>query len=253
MLTLLCWIDWQSSEPGCSFPRLKTQDFESSMFYASDGMESPPAFSLARTAACSSGWNGSKLPVSGRQLQALLGSAIPGRSGEGEASSLTQLEVVFPVINEGRLVAILALGRKGNGGSYTLEEEELVKAALRDLSARIDQAVKQEEMQAKQDDLTVLNRLMAILTSTSDFRDAFERFSEELKTVAPVDLAIMALADEDDLHRFPLTLSTAWALADRSDDPHFWDRNTVGDEGAKEPVRARSGRSPACSTRERNT
>jgi diguanylate cyclase (GGDEF)-like protein len=180
------------------------QDFEIRCCYASDSAESPPPFRLAHDSSVLIWLRREGRSLSGRQLQALLGSGLPGRADKGKPGP-DALEVLFPVINEGRLVAVLALGRKGNGGSYTLEEEDLVKSALGNLSARIDQAIKQEEMQAKQDDLTILNRLTAILTSTSDFRDAFDRFSEELKRVAPADLAIMALADEDNLHRFAAT------------------------------------------------
>ena len=187
---------------------VEDEDFDIRSFYSSDSAELPPPFSLAHDSSVLIQLRREARSLSGRQLQALLGSGLSGRADKGRPDP-DAVEALFPVIHEGRLVSILALGRKGNGRSYTLEEQDLVKAALGDLSARIDQAVKQEDMQAKQDDLLTLSRLMAILTSTSDFRDALELFSEGLKEVVPVDLAIMALADQNDLHRFPLTLNTA--------------------------------------------
>ncbi len=206
LLTLLCgsiggeraWLLLSTAED---------EDFETRCSYTSDSGKSPPPFSLAPDSSVLVWLRKEARSISGRQLQTLLRPAIPGSADKGKPKP-DELEAVFPVINEGRLVAVLALGRKVNGGSYALEEEDLVKAALDDLSARIDQAVQQEEMQAMQDDLTVLNRLMAILTSTSDFRDAFHRFSEELKEVTPVDLAAIALADGSDFHLFALSTST---------------------------------------------
>jgi diguanylate cyclase (GGDEF)-like protein len=204
LLTLLCG-SIASERAWLLLSAAQDEDFEVRCSYSADSRPSPLRFSLAPDSSVLIWLKRETRSVSGRQLQTLLASAIPGNA---EKEKFDAVEAMFPVMNEGRLVAVLALGGKGNGGSYTLEEEVVVKAALTDLSARIEQAVKQEEMQAKQDDLTVLSRLMSILTSTSDFRDAFDRFSEELKKVAPVDLAIMALADEDDLHRFALTAST---------------------------------------------
>jgi diguanylate cyclase (GGDEF)-like protein len=204
LLTLLCG-SIASERAWLLLSAAQDEDFEVRCSYSADSRPSPLRFGLAPDSSVLIWLKRETRSVSGRQLQTLLASAIPGNA---EKEKFDAVEAMFPVMNEGRLVAVLALGGKGNGGSYTLEEEVVVKAALTDLSARIEQAVKQEEMQAKQDDLTVLSRLMSILTSTSDFRDAFDRFSEELKKVAPVDLAIMALADEDDLHRFALTAST---------------------------------------------
>ncbi len=206
LLTLLCG-SIGSERAWLLLSAAEDEDFEIRCSYASDSAESVPPFSLAPDSSVLIWLRSEARPLSGRQLETRLRPAIPRMVDKGKPGS-DAVEVMFPVISEGRLVAILALGGKGNGGSYNLEEVEVVKAALTDLSARMNQAVKQEEMQAKQDDLTVLNRLTAILTSTTDFRDALERFSEELKRVVPVDLAIMALADEDNLHRFPLTLTT---------------------------------------------
>jgi len=182
--------------------------FEARCIYASDGMESPSAFSLPKGSSALIWLEREQRCFSRWELLTFPEFADSGSVGRGE-SGPTAVDMVFPMMNETRLVAILALGTKENGGSYTLEDEESVKAVLSSTSAIIEQAILRERMHIREEDLTLLNQLIAIVTSSSDFRDAFDRFAQELKTVAPVDLASITLADGDDLYVFALWTSKA--------------------------------------------
>ncbi len=197
-------------------PMAEDGGFEARCIYASDGMESPSAFSLSKGSSALICLEREQRCLSRRELQAypeLAGSEIVG-GGQPEPAAV---HMVFPVMNETRLVAILALGTKENADSYTLEDEETVKAALSSTSATIEQAILRERMHIREEVLTSLNKLIAIVTSSSDFRDAFDRFSQELKTVAPVDLASITLADGNDLYVFALWTSrpTPWQANQR--------------------------------------
>ncbi len=205
LLDLLCgsigceraWLLLPMSEEG---------DFQVRCSHIADSAQEMPSFSLAHDSSVLNWLREEARPLSGRQLQTLLRSNVQGGSDKGDPKA-NAVQAIFPVLSEGRLAAIVALAGKTTGGSYNLEEEDLVKAALDDLSARIDQSVQHEEMQARQEDLMVLNHLMAILTSTGDFRDAFDRFSLELRKVVGADAIAIALADGNDLHLFALSSS----------------------------------------------
>jgi len=190
--------------------------FEARCIYASDGMESPSAFSLPKGSSVLICLEREQRCLSRRELQAYPELAGPEIVGGGEPEPAA-IDLVFPVINETRLVAILALGTKENADSYALEDEEAVKAALSSTGAIMEQAILRERMHIREEDLTSLNQLIAIVTSSSDFRDAFDCFSQELKTVAPVDLASITLADGDDLYVFALWTSqpTPWQANQR--------------------------------------
>ena len=76
------------------------------------------------------------------------------------------------VCNETRPVAILALGTKEDGESYTHEDEETAKAAFRGIGAIMEQAVLRERLRDREEDLATLNQLVNIVTYSSDVRDA---------------------------------------------------------------------------------
>jgi len=187
-------------------PMAEDGGFEARCIYVSDGMESPSAFSLSKGSSALIWLEREERCLSRWELLTFPEFADSGSIG-GEKPEPAAVHMVFPAINETRLVAILALGTKENADSYTLEDEETVKAVLSSTSAIIEQAILRERMQVREEDLTSLNQLIAIVTSSSDFRDAFDRFSQELKTLAPVDLASITLADGDDLYVFALWTS----------------------------------------------
>jgi diguanylate cyclase (GGDEF)-like protein len=195
-------------------PMAEDGGFEARCIYASDGMESPSAFSLTKGSSALIWLEREQRCLSRRELKTFPEFA-DSESVSGGKAEPTAVDMVFPVMNETRLVAILALGTKENGDSYTLEDEESVKAVLSSTSAIIEQAILREQMHIREEDLTLLNQLVAIVTSTADIRDAFDRFSQELKTVAPVDLASITLAEGNDL--FVFALSTSKTMPWRTD------------------------------------
>jgi diguanylate cyclase (GGDEF)-like protein len=187
-------------------PMAEDGGFEVRCIYASDGMESPSTFSLTKGSSALICLEREQRCLSRRELRTFPEFADSESIG-GEKPEPAAVDMVFPVMNETRLVAILALGTKENADSYTLEDEEAVKAVLSSTSAIIEQAILRERMQAREEDLASLNQLVAIVTSSSDMRDAFDRFSQELQALAPVDLASITLADGDSLYLFALSTS----------------------------------------------
>ena len=128
-----------------------------------------------------------------------------------------RVETFFPIINDGKLIAIIALGKKRSGGAHSLEEIELITSVAKRISANVDKEFLREQLQAKEEELTVFNHLMTIMTSSINIRDAFDRFSQELKKVLPVDWATIALADGEELHFLALssTTPTPWKAEER--------------------------------------
>jgi len=155
-------------------------------------------------------------PLSKRQLHILPEFASLWEE-ERKAVETARIDAFFPLMHDRRLVAILALGEKGSGGSLTLEETELIVSVLTRITASVDKEFLRERLQAKEEELTMFNRLMSIMSSSINIREAFDRFAQELKTMAPVDWATVALADEDELYFLALSSSTPtpWAAEER--------------------------------------
>jgi diguanylate cyclase (GGDEF)-like protein len=127
------------------------------------------------------------------------------------------IDILFPIRNDDRLAGILALSRKRRGAILSLEEIDLIFAALNRFAAAIEKESMREELQAKEEELVIFNRLMSILSSSMDIQEAFDRFSKELEKVAPVDWATIALAEGNDLVFLALssTSSSPWEVQQR--------------------------------------
>ena len=188
-------------------PNTRDRGFGVRSTYASNMKEPVLPFSLRQKSRLLLWLRSERRSLSRREMATLPGFATTLSDKEGDSWD-AQVEIFFPVFREDRLVAIVALGTKQRGDSYTLEETDLIEAILSDMSASIDKESLREKMLVNEEDLIVFNRLVTVLNSSIDVREAFDRFSEELQKVAPVDWATISLADGEELHFLALSSST---------------------------------------------
>jgi len=127
------------------------------------------------------------------------------------------IDMLFPIRNDDRLAGVLALTRKRRGAVLSLEEIDLIFSALNRFGGAIEKESMREELQAKEEELVIFNRLMSILSSSMDIQEAFDRFSGELEKVAPVDWGTIALAEGDELCFLALssTSPSPWQVQQR--------------------------------------
>ncbi|MFW6056254.1 MAG: diguanylate cyclase [Chloroflexota bacterium] len=116
---------------------------------------------------------------------------------EREEVRTAGIELFLPLANRGELVAVLAVGSKAGGKSYSVEELELMHTVAGKVAASMEKQYLYEQLQKQDRELTLLNRLSRVVTSSLDMRDAFQGFSRELKKVVPLDHAAVALIDGD--------------------------------------------------------
>ncbi len=136
---------------------------------------------------------------------------------EKESIQSAQVGMFFPVMNEGRLVAVLALGKKRRDEFYTLEDLDLVESTLNRVAAPMQKEHLREQLMRREEELVVLNRLVAIITSSVNIKEIFEGFLGELKKITEVDWATIALADGDELYFLALSSVTPspWQAEER--------------------------------------
>ncbi len=105
--------------------------------------------------------------------------------------------IFLPVANHGEVVAVLAVGGKAGGRPYSVEELELMRVVTDRVAASMEKQFLYEQLQRQERELTLLNRLATVVTSSLDMKDTFNEFSRELCTVVPLDYAAVALVDGD--------------------------------------------------------
>jgi len=107
------------------------------------------------------------------------------------------IELFLPVANRGETVGVLAVGSKQDGKPYSVEELDLMGSVASRVAASMEKQYLYEQLQKQERELTLLNRLASIVTSSLDLRDIFQGFSRELKKVVPLDHAAVAMVDGD--------------------------------------------------------
>jgi diguanylate cyclase (GGDEF)-like protein len=152
-----------------------------------------------------------------------------GRWGE-ERDGLKSLdmEILFPLISRGDLIAILALGKK-ESGRYSLEDVNLVETVTSQVAASLekeylqDQFRKREkehlqkELTKREQELALINRLAAVITSSLNMREVYDAFIAELKDVVSVDWATIALIEGDEIRLEVISteVGSAWQAGEK--------------------------------------
>ncbi len=108
-----------------------------------------------------------------------------------------QIELFLPVANRGEIVAVLAAGARAGGRPYSVEELELMRVVASRVAASMEKQYLYEQLQKQERELTLLNRIASVVTSSLDMREVFHRFSLELQKVVPLDFAGVAIVDGD--------------------------------------------------------
>ncbi|MBN1152791.1 MAG: diguanylate cyclase [Dehalococcoidia bacterium] len=116
-------------------------------------------------------------------------------AGEREAIEAAQLDMFLPIANRDEVVAVLAVGGKMGGKPYSVEELDLMRIVTSRVAASMEKQYLYEQLQKQERELTLLNRLAIVVTSSMDMQETFNGFARELKNVIPLDFAAVALVD----------------------------------------------------------
>jgi len=127
-----------------------------------------------------------------------------------------EMELFMPVVSRGKLVSILILSKK-QSGRYLLEDISLLEDITSRVAVSIERGYLHEEVRQRQEELSVLDHLAAILTSSLDIREIYDNFVKELGKVIDVDLAMLALVEGEELNLLAISSegSSAWQTGDK--------------------------------------
>ncbi len=117
---------------------------------------------------------------------------------EKEGLRALDVELLFPLISRGNLIAVLALGKK-ESGKYSVEDVSLVVTVATQVAASLEKEYFQEELRKREQELALINRLSNVITSSLNIRDVYGAFITELKQVVDVNWATIALIEGDEV------------------------------------------------------
>lgn len=119
-------------------------------------------------------------------------------SDEKEGLEALEVELMFPLISRGNLIAVLALSSK-ESGRYSVEDVDLVELVATQVATSLEKEYLQEQLRKKEQELALITRLSNVITSSLHIKDVYGAFVAELKQVVDVSWATIALIEDDEL------------------------------------------------------
>ncbi len=135
---------------------------------------------------------------------------------EKDGLKALDVELLFPLVSRGSLIAILALGKK-ESGKYPLEDVNLVETVAAQVATSLEKEYLQEQLRKREQELSLINRLASVITSSLNIREVYDTFIAELKDVIDVGWATIALIEGDELHFEVLSteVGSAWQAGEK--------------------------------------
>ena len=129
---------------------------------------------------------------------------------------LDEIELFMPLISRDRLIGILALGRK-QSGRYSLEDFSLLEDIANRVAISMEKEYLREQLSERQEELSVINRASAIMTSSFDIQEIFDSFVDELRKVVDVSWAAVALIGNSNPYFLALSseIGSVWKVGER--------------------------------------
>jgi diguanylate cyclase (GGDEF)-like protein/putative nucleotidyltransferase with HDIG domain len=136
---------------------------------------------------------------------------------EKEEIRLAGVEIFVPLVNKGKLVAVVAIGERQDGKLYAVEDIDLLEAVTTEVAASMEKEHFHEQLREQDEEITLVNRLIAIITSSMSIQMIFEAFAQELKKVMDIDWATIALIDGSELYFLALssTMGSPWQTGEK--------------------------------------
>ncbi len=134
---------------------------------------------------------------------------------KGEIKS-NEIDLFVPLISRDRLIGILALDKK-QPGRYSLEDFYLLEDVTKQVAVSIEKEYLRERLREREEELSVINRCSAIITSSLDIQGIYNSFIEELKKVVDFSWSSIVLIENNYLRFLALAseIGSTWKVGDR--------------------------------------
>jgi diguanylate cyclase (GGDEF)-like protein len=136
---------------------------------------------------------------------------------ERDEAQSAEVNMFVPLMNKGNLVAIVAISERRDGKLYTVEDIDLLQFISAQVAASMEKEYSHERLREQDEEVALVNRLTAIITSSVSIQMIFEGFAQELKKVVDIDWATIALIDGSELDFLALStaIGSAWQPGER--------------------------------------
>jgi diguanylate cyclase (GGDEF)-like protein/putative nucleotidyltransferase with HDIG domain len=127
-----------------------------------------------------------------------------------------QIELFMPLISRDRLIGILLMDGK-KSGRYNLEDYGILEEVTSRVAVSMEKEYLREQLREREEELSVINRSNAIITSSLDIQRIYDHFIQELKRVIDVDWAAIAVIEDLEIYFMALStdIGSPWKVGER--------------------------------------
>jgi diguanylate cyclase (GGDEF)-like protein len=135
---------------------------------------------------------------------------------EKDILSQNQIELFMPLISRDRLIGILIMDSK-KSGRYNLDDYTILEDVTNRVAVSMEKEYLREQLREREEELSVINRSNAIITSSLDIQRIYDNFIQELKRVVDVDWAAIAVIEELEIYFMALSteIGSPWKVGER--------------------------------------
>ena len=135
---------------------------------------------------------------------------------EKEIVETNEIELFIPLISRERLIGILVLDKKKTG-RYTLEDYALLEEVTGRVAVSIEKEYLREQLKQREEELSIINRSSAIITSSLDIQKIYDKVISELKRMVKVDWAAIAIIEGSEVYFMAIAseVGSPWQVGER--------------------------------------
>ncbi len=135
---------------------------------------------------------------------------------EKEIIERSEIELFMPLISRDRLIGIMVVDNK-QSGRYSLEDYRLLEDVVGRVAVSMEKEYLREQLKEREEELSVINRSNAIITSSLDIQRIYDNFIKELKRIVDVDWAAIAVIEDTEIYFMAIftDIGSPWKVGER--------------------------------------
>lgn len=119
---------------------------------------------------------------------------------ERERIGQLNIQMFLPIISRKKVIGLLVLGDKQNNSMYTLEDINLAERVIKEVATTLEKEFLQDQLKIREQELSLINRLTGVITSSLNIQDVYDAFVGELKEVVEADYTAICVVEDKNIY-----------------------------------------------------
>jgi GAF domain-containing protein len=119
---------------------------------------------------------------------------------EKETIKRLDIQLFLPIISRGKTIGLMLLGERVDKRRYTLDDINLAERVIRDVATSLEKEYLQDQLRKREQELSLINQLAAVISSSLNIQDVYDAFADELQDVVEADYTAICLIEDKEIY-----------------------------------------------------